>query len=105
MRRLELRTFLSSVTACALIASPATAKDWRFGDGVTPERWSLVNSAYALCDAGPMQPPIDLGAANAHGDIQIDVNFAATTGTIALGGDTARSLQPKGNRLVVAPAR
>lgn len=95
-----MRTFFSTVAACALIASPAMAKDWHFGDGITPERWSQVNSAYALCDAGLMQSPIDLSTANARGDIQIDVNFGATTGTIALGDEKVQVDFPTGQGMV-----
>ena len=82
--------FLGAAAACALVAGPAMAqdkpgKDWHFGDGITDERWSLINSEYALCDAGLMQSPIDLGAAKAVGKVALDVNFGEGHGTVALG--------------------
>ncbi|MBX7540371.1 carbonic anhydrase [Qipengyuania sphaerica] len=73
----------------ALLAAPAAAdhheKDWNFGDGTSPERWSTVNAAYALCDAGLNQSPIDLGTPNARGDVELTTNFGVNSGTIALG--------------------
>ena len=79
--------FLGAAAACAMIATPALAQDknWNFGDGMTDERWSLISTEYGMCDAGLMQSPIDLGAAKAVGDVQLDVNFGETGGTVALG--------------------
>lgn len=72
--------------ATVLMAAPALAaeKDWNFGDGETPERWALKNSDYALCDAGLSQSPIDLGSANARGDIEVTTNFGVASGSLAL---------------------
>lgn len=80
---------LTMVALCALLTGPAMAqdkpdKDWHFGDGISDERWSLINSEYALCDAGLMQSPIDLGAAKAVGKVALDVNFGLTAGRVAL---------------------
>lgn len=76
-----------TAAAAALAASPAMAqeKDWNFGDGVDDERWSLINTDYALCDAGLNQSPIDLGMPNARGDVALSTMFGATTGAMALG--------------------
>ncbi|MBX7459339.1 carbonic anhydrase family protein [Qipengyuania sp. 1NDH17] len=78
---------IATLALVALAASPALAqeKDWNFGDGVTPERWSTINTDYALCDAGLNQSPIDLGMPNARGDVQLETNFGTGDGTIALG--------------------
>ena len=82
-----------------LAAAPALAqeKDWNFGDGTAPERWSAVNTDYAICDAGLNQSPIDLGTPNARGDIQLDTNFGATTGTIDLGTEKVQVNFPAGH--------
>ncbi|GAA4037302.1 carbonic anhydrase [Parerythrobacter jejuensis] len=79
---------LAFLAVASLAATPALAqKDWNFGDGTTPERWSTVNSAYALCDAGLTQSPIDLGNANAIGNVKVSTNYGQTTGAIALGDE------------------
>ena len=78
--------YLASVAAIGLLATPAIAaeKDWKFGDGEMPERWSLVNSNYAICDAGLMQSPVDLGHAKAKGEITVSTNYGDTEGTLAV---------------------
>ncbi|MFN2100836.1 carbonic anhydrase [Altererythrobacter sp. MF3-039] len=78
--------FLASVAAAAMVATPVIAadKDWNFGDGEMPERWSLVSSDYAMCDAGLMQSPIDLAQAKAHGNLTVETNYASTAGTLAI---------------------
>ncbi|TMM49772.1 carbonic anhydrase [Qipengyuania marisflavi] len=79
--------YFASLALVAMAAAPLAAaeKDWHFGDGTTPERWSTVNSDYALCDAGLNQSPIDLGGANTRGDIDVALNYGTGAGTIVLG--------------------
>jgi carbonic anhydrase len=79
--------YLTSLAILGLATAPLAAaeKDWNFGDGTSPERWASVNAAYALCDVGLNQSPIDLGTPNARGDVQLDTNFGDADGTIALG--------------------
>ena len=82
--------YLAAVAACALVAGPALAqdkpgKDWNFGDGVTDERWSLINNEYGMCDAGLMQSPIDLGSANTNAHVSLDTAFGRAHGKMALG--------------------
>ena len=96
---------IGAALALTLCAAPALAsgpgeKDWRFGDGVTPERWSSVNSAYALCDAGLNQSPIDLGQSRAVGHLELDVNFMKSAGTIALGLEKVQVDFPAGQGMV-----
>jgi carbonic anhydrase len=69
-----------SLTTTALAAE----KDWNFGDGKSPERWSLQNSDYALCDAGLMQSPIDLGQPKALGDITVTTNYGSTESKLSI---------------------
>ena len=90
--------YLASLALIGLAAMPLAAqdKDWSFSDGVSPERWATVNAAYALCDAGLHQSPIDLGAANARGDIELETNFGETSGTIALGKEKVQVDFPAG---------
>ncbi len=78
--------YLAPIAAATLLAVPAVgaAKDWKFGDGELPERWSLENSAYAICDAGLMQSPIDLSEAKATGNITVTTNYGETAGTLAV---------------------
>ncbi len=90
--------YLAMTLAAAMMSSPALAqdKDWNFGDGVDDERWSLLNTDYALCDAGLNQSPIDLGTPNARGDMLLTTNFGAVTGTMALGEEKVQVDFPMG---------
>ena len=92
--------YMASFALLALVAAPAAAaggeKDWHFSNGTTPERWSTVNAAYALCDAGLNQSPIDLGTPNARGDIAFSTNYGSTSGTIALGKEKVQVDFPAG---------
>ncbi len=91
---------LPALLATAMVVSPTAAiaqeKDWNFGDGEMPERWSTLNTDYAICDAGLNQSPIDLGAANARGDVELETNFGETTGTVVFGEEKVQVDFPAG---------
>lgn len=91
-----------SLAALTLIAVPALAadKDWNYADGTTPERWSTVNAAYALCDAGLNQSPIDLGAANARGSIALETNYTDTAGTLKIAKEKVQVNFPEGMEMI-----
>ncbi|MFZ1741221.1 MAG: carbonic anhydrase family protein [Pontixanthobacter sp.] len=76
--------------------TPLTAKDWHFGDGALPERWSLQNSEYALCDAGLMQSPIDLAYPNATGNIELETNYGTTSAKLKVGDEKLQLDFPSG---------
>ncbi|WP_336986604.1 carbonic anhydrase family protein [Altererythrobacter aquiaggeris] len=88
---------IASLAMITMAISPvASAKDWTFGDGQMPERWSLINSDYALCDSGLMQSPIDLGNANAIGNVSLSTNYGSTTGQVKLGTEKVQVDFPAG---------
>lgn len=66
-------------------AAIAQDKDWIFGDGTAPERWSAINTAYAACDLGQMQSPIDLTDPDALGVVGLSTNFGQARGKISSG--------------------
>lgn len=63
----------------------AQEKDWNFGDGEMPERWSAIDTEYAACDIGKMQSPIDLTDPDALGSVALTTNFGQADGTLSLG--------------------
>ena len=63
----------------------AQGKDWNFGDGTTPERWSAINTEYAACDIGKMQSPIDLTDPDVLGTVKLTTNFGQARGKLSLG--------------------
>lgn len=71
--------FVPPLIIAALATSTIAAeRDWKYGDGQTPERWSLQNPNYALCDAGLMQSPIELEQPTALGSIAVTTSYAPT---------------------------
>ncbi|ANU07872.1 carbonic anhydrase [Paraurantiacibacter namhicola] len=90
--------FTLPLALVALMTAPAVAKDkdWTFGDGEMPERWSALNSDYALCDAGLMQSPIDLGHHKAHGQIEVQTNYGTTGSTLAVAQEKVQLDFPAG---------
>ncbi len=80
---------LACAAAIAVAAVPAATlaqgKDWNFGDGTSPERWSTINTDYAKCDMGHMQSPIDLTDPDARGTVMLDTDFGTANGTLAIG--------------------
>ncbi len=80
--------YVAAAAALALgISGAAIAqdKDWRFGDGGTPERWSALNTAYAACDLGKMQSPIDLTDPDAVGVVGLSTNYGEARGKLSVG--------------------
>nr|WP_137678554.1 carbonic anhydrase family protein [Parerythrobacter lutipelagi] len=94
--------FVTSVAALAILATPAIAadKDWNFGDGEMPERWSLENSQYSLCDSGLMQSPVDLSQHKAHGQVTVTTNYGATAATLAVAKEKVQLDFPAGQGMM-----
>lgn len=77
----------AALALCAgtALAAPPGAPDWVYGDGDLPEKWSITNEAYATCDVGMMQSPIDLGEANAIGEVDLATSYGEAAGTVMAG--------------------
>ena len=91
------KTILAAA-AVALAGSPVLAqqKDWRFGDGEMPERWSLQNRDYALCDSGLMQSPIDLASPKAIAPVQVSTNYGAVESRLSVADQKLQLDFPQG---------
>lgn len=53
------------------------AADWGYTGEKGPDHWAMLAADYQTCAAGTMQSPIDLKAANAAGDLQLDLAYDA----------------------------
>ena len=70
------RKFFTSAAIAGLIAPPAVATDWTYEDPETgADRWGHLHTDFEMCERGIMQSPIDLGHANATGEIPVSVNL------------------------------
>ncbi|MEE4200116.1 carbonic anhydrase [Erythrobacter sp.] len=94
--------YITSLAASvfALAAVSVGAQDWRYTDGERPENWSQVGQDYGSCDAGAMQSPIDLGEANALGEVKLAADYGMTDGTLRLGQYKVQVDAPMGQGMI-----
>lgn len=82
--------FTSVAALAATFALPAAAQ-WDYGPEGGPDAWGDLAPEYAACGAGRMQSPIDLGEANAVGDIKISVDYVPGPLTVSNKGKTVQA--------------
>lgn len=98
------RLFLAALVTCPAVAFAADghhAPHWGYTDHTGPSHWASMDAAFAACDAGKAQSPINItGAANGH---MADLAFAYGTidGTIVNNGHTIQVNVPQGQTLTV----
>lgn len=86
------RKFFTSAAIAGLIATPAVATDWTYEDPETgADRWGHLHTDFEMCERGIMQSPIDLGHANATGEIPVSVNWQEGPLTILNTGQTVQA--------------
>ena len=98
-----MKKFVLGFTAISMMAASAVAAqslDWRYTDGERPESWSSDNPDYVSCNGGMMQSPIDLGGANALGEVLLAGDYGATEGTLKLGQHKVQVDTPPGQGMV-----
>lgn len=76
---------IAAIAALSVSGASATAQEWLYTDGLSPERWSGTGEANKACDAGMMQSPIDLGNPTAYGSVVLAADYGLTEGTLRLG--------------------
>ena len=76
---------ITAAAGISLAAVAASAQDWAYTDGETPEKWSDAGPEFEGCDVGKMQSPIDLGSPTAYGNIRLAADYGPTDGTLRLG--------------------
>ncbi len=88
------------MAACALSASPALADtEWEYTGERGADRWGQLSVDFELCERGIMQTPIDLGQANATGDVAFDINWSAGPLTILNNGHTVQANFAEGSSM------
>ncbi|MXP09100.1 carbonic anhydrase family protein [Altererythrobacter halimionae] len=68
-----------------LAPDPGADPDWVYGDGELPEKWSIDNDSYAVCDTGQMQSPIVLSDTNARASIAFAASYGEADGKLKRG--------------------
>lgn len=85
-----MKSALSAVLA-VLVATPAIAStQWKYEGPLGADRWGQLHSDFELCERGIMQSPVDLGNANAIGQVEVVTNWNASPLTILNNGHTVQ---------------
>jgi carbonic anhydrase len=88
-------------------ATPAAGHDVHWGyEGVDgPVHWGHLSPDYALCSAGRMQSPVDLGFANVRADLVVSADYKRGPLTILNNGHTVQVNFPEGSSLTSSGRR
>ncbi len=85
------KTVISLVAATALAAPAVAATDWTYTGDTGADRWGQLHQDFELCERGIMQSPIDLGQANATGEVEVDVMWQPGLQSLVHNGHTLQA--------------
>lgn len=85
------REFFASAAVVGLLATPAVATDWTYEGETGADRWGHLDTDFEICERGIMQSPIDLGQANATGEVEVSVDWQEGPLTILNNGHTVQA--------------
>lgn len=95
------KSLIVALASVGLASAPAlAAADWTYEGPRGADRWGQLHKDFEKCEAGIMQSPIDLGQANATGDIDVDVNWQAGPLTVLHNGHTVQANFAEGSTMV-----
>jgi len=81
-------------STCAVLAlaisAPAYAADWTYEGPTGADRWGQLHTDFEVCERGIMQSPVDLGKANATGDVEVSLNWQPGALTMLNNGHTVQ---------------
>ncbi|GAA0267739.1 carbonic anhydrase [Alteraurantiacibacter aestuarii] len=87
-----MRKLLLSAALAGLVAGPAmAAAEWEYEGPHGADRWGQLSRDFELCERGIMQSPIDLGGANAMGEMALDIDWRAGPLTMLNNGHTVQA--------------
>jgi carbonic anhydrase len=111
----SFRTSTSAIVAVLLFTAACgggdgTASDtdeaaphWGYEGDVGPANWGQIDDAFAACEAGAEQSPIDLGPTATPANIaDPDISWAASDIELVNNGHTIQANVPEGNTTVLA---
>lgn len=90
----------ASAAVIGLLATPAIATDWEYEGPAGADRWGRLYTDFELCERGIMQSPIDLGGANATGEVEVSVNWQEGPLTILNNGHTVQANFAEGSTMM-----
>jgi len=96
-----MHSILAITSAASLaLAGAGQAPHWGYEGEGGPDNWGKLSSDFALCEAGDMQSPIDLGAVNARGSAIVSTSYTAGPLTVLNNGHTVQANFAAGSKLV-----
>jgi len=96
-----IRMISSAAVAAVLVTTaPLDAADWTYEGPTGADRWGQIEKAFEKCEAGIMQSPIDLGNANATGNIEVSVDWAKGPLAVLNNGHTVQVNFASGSTMV-----
>ncbi|MEZ5696853.1 MAG: carbonic anhydrase family protein [Sphingomonadaceae bacterium] len=89
------------IACIGLVATPALAgAEWTYEGPHGADRWGQLHKDFEMCERGIMQSPIDLGQANATGEIDVTVNWQAGPLTLLHNGHTVQASFAEGSTMI-----
>ena len=80
-----------------LIAANTEHADWGYGGDIGPEFWGDLDSAYALCQDGLEQSPVDLVATARRTNSPLEVHWGTSTLNLVNNGHTIQANYDEGS--------
>lgn len=99
---MELKSIFGVSAFALALAVPAAAAEnqhWTYEGKHGADRWGQLDEKYALCEAGIMQSPIDLGKANAKGLIDVSTDYHSGPLSILNNGHTIQANFAQGSTM------
>ncbi len=100
-----LRSACCAATALPLLAQAGAAPQWQYSGEYGPASWGRMQAAYALCDRGRRQSPIDIGATRRQPLPALEFQYRSAALRIVNDGHTVRVRFANGSRMLIGRDR
>ncbi len=90
-----------AVTALPLLSQAAAPPQWQYSGEFGPEAWGRMQAAYALCDKGRRQSPIDIVATRKQPLPALEFQYRSAPLRIVNDGHTVRVRIANGSRMLI----
>ncbi|QIG81344.1 carbonic anhydrase [Stakelama tenebrarum] len=90
----------AAALALATVAIAGEAAHWGYDGEHGPDHWAEIAPEFAMCGAGRMQSPVDLGVPTAEAHVEVIAGYRATPLNLINNGHTVQANFTRGSRLV-----
>lgn len=96
-----LRAATCAAAALPLLTQAAAPPQWQYSGEFGPEAWGRMRAAYALCDRGRRQSPIDIVATRRQPLPALEFHYRSAPLRIVNDGHTVRVRFANGSRMLI----